>query len=277
MTNYIQISFSNLHPEQKDILIAFLSEAGFEGFEEDETRLEAFISEKNYTKSNLDEIIHTQGLNFKQRKVKAENWNLIWESNFQPVIIENFCLIRAPFHDPLTTGKETEHEIIIIPKMSFGTGHHATTQMMIEHMRMMVFKNKSVCDYGTGTGILAILAEKMGAAKVLAIDNDEMSIKNALENISLNKCRRIHVRQKETFNETKKFDIILTNINKNIILENLTSFAGSLHAGGELVLSGFLPGDFTEILRKASGLSLQKVNEVVKDKWLSLHFENKPQ
>lgn len=269
MGEFIQISFTNLQPEQKDILIAQLSDAGFEGFEELENNLEAFISKEAYNKSLLEEVAFKYQLTFIESSVDHINWNQLWESNFQPVQVENFVGIRADFHPP---NKEVEHDIIITPKMSFGTGHHATTYMMIEQMKGIDFKGKEVFDFGTGTGILAILAEKLGAVKVLAVDNDDWSIENAIENFKKNNCHKINIRKNSDAGVESKFDIILANINKNVILENLSALKNQLSGNGVLLISGILEEDRSEIFKVASAKFLQLKKELEKSKWICIKF-----
>ncbi|HEU4861999.1 MAG TPA: 50S ribosomal protein L11 methyltransferase, partial [Chitinophagaceae bacterium] len=186
--DHIKITFADLQPEQKEILIAQLADAGYEGFEETDTTLDAFIGELRFDNSLLNEIAFKYQTSYTSEKIAETNWNQIWESNFQPVVVDEYVAIRADFHQPIST---TKFEIVITPKMSFGTGHHATTYMMMQQMRENDFANKNVFDFGTGTGVLSILAEKLGAKKVLAIDNDSWSIDNADENIQRNNCTKI--------------------------------------------------------------------------------------
>lgn len=269
MHQFIQVSFSDLQPEQKDILIAQLADAGFEGFEETENGLEAFITESGFDKYLLDEIIFKYQLQYAYKKVENINWNQLWESNFQPVIVNNFVAVRANFHEPIN---DVEHEIIITPKMSFGTGHHATTQMMIEQMQDIGFKNKVVFDFGTGTGILAILAEKLGASKVIAVDNDEWSIKNAIENCERNESKRVVIEKNSIIFGENKYDIILANINKHVILENLNSLVNHLTVSGILLLSGILETDKNEIIKTATEQNL-KIERILKNNnWICLRF-----
>jgi ribosomal protein L11 methyltransferase len=269
VTDYIQITFPDLQPEQKEILIAQLADAGYEGFEETETGLEAFVSKKDYDRQVLEEIVFKYQLHSKEVVIAATNWNHIWESNFQPVIIDDFAAIRADFHQPVTGVK---HDVIITPKMSFGTGHHATTCMMIRQMQDIDFTGKTILDFGTGTGILAILAEKQGAKKILAIDNDEISVKNATENISRNNCKRITLNISSVVPAFNNFDIILANINKNIILENLKSLSGLLTTGGVMILSGLLTGDKEEVYKAALYCKLKNQRELTRNNWICLRF-----
>lgn len=269
MNHFIQISFTDLQPEQKNILIAQLSDAGFEGFEETENGLEAFINKKNFDKPLLEKICFKYQIQFKEKTVEDINWNQLWESNFQPVIVKDFVAVRADFHEPVN---EVEHEIIITPKMSFGTGHHATTYMMIEQMKEIDFRGKDVFDFGTGTGILAILAEKLGAGKIFAVDIDDWSIENALENTERNHCQKVFIEKDSSPVAENKFDIILANINKNVILENLTSLRNQLTEPGILLVSGILETDKDEIVKAAKNLKLQVEKELIRNNWICLRF-----
>ena len=269
MNEYIQIEFPDPSTEQKDILIAELSENGFDGFEEMETNLRAFIPLKNYDESKVEEIASHQNISFHKTVIEETNWNKVWESNFNPVVVDDFVAIRADFHEPATG---VEHEIIITPKMSFGTGHHATTFMMIGQMQQIDFTGKSVFDFGTGTGILAILAEKLGAKKIVAIDNDDWSIENARENIHQNNCSLIDLRKASIPVPHNPFDIILANINRNVILENFKALAGQLSHSGVMLLSGLLKEDEDVIFRKSIEYSLQLIQTTVRDNWLCLRI-----
>jgi len=269
MTDHIQITFTNLQPEQQELLIAQLSEAGFEGFEQNETELKAFIPEKSYDKMLLHELAYKYQLSFSEQLIPAQNWNAVWESNFQPLVVDDLVAIRADFHEPVTG---VRHEIVITPKMSFGTGHHATTFMMMQQMREIDFRGKTVFDFGTGTGILAILAEKLGALSVFAVDIDEWSVANAAENFERNNCKKIKLLKAETLPHTDKFDIILANINKNVILDNFDSLADRLQPGAILLLSGLLPEDEIEITQKAATYKLRKANSRERSNWICLSF-----
>lgn len=269
LQNYIQISFPGLNDEQKEILVALLADSGFDGFEEAANGLEAFINESKLNRNLLTEIANKYKIDFIEKTITPANWNETWELGFDPVIIENFCAIRTRFHNAT---QATPYEIIIEPKMSFGTGHHATTYMMIQQMREIDFAGKTVCDFGTGTGILAILSEKLGAGKIFAIENDAYSIENAKENIHLNKCSKIQVINNAKVYANQKFDIILANINKNTILENLSAFQEELIGDGVLLLSGFLNEDLPEILLALSDFDALKT--ITKDDWVCLRFKS---
>lgn len=265
MGQYIQIEFQNISQEQSDILVARLAESGFDGFEEEKNVLKAFISSDAYDEHLLQTMAVSAGLNFSETIIEETNWNQLWESNFSPVIVDDFVAVRAHFHEPI---KEVELEIVITPKMSFGTGHHATTYLMMQQMRQLDFAGKKVLDFGTGTGVLAILAEKSGANKIAAIDNDTWSIENAAENISRNNCSKIDLLLKNSADLQDKFDIILANINKNVILDNFEALSRQINVGGYLLLSGLLADDKQDILTAAQAFCLELRQAVEKDNWL---------
>ncbi len=269
MNEYVQIEFPAASSEQKDILIARLADNGYEGFEETENGLKAFICLRNFEESVLQEITAEYQTGFIKTVIKETNWNKLWESNFEPVIIDDFAGIRASFHPPIGT---VRYEMVITPKMSFGTGHHATTLMMIREMRQIGFEGKTVLDFGTGTGVLAILGEKLGAKEVTAIDNDQWSVENANENIKINSCRRIELQKADRPPGNKTFDIILANINRNVILDSYSLLASQLAPCGTLLLSGLLTQDEDVIFRKTSEYSLHIIQTTVRDNWLCLRI-----
>ena len=208
---------------------------------------------------------------FSETTIEETNWNQLWESSFEPVVVDDFVAVRADFHK---TMKDVKHEIIITPKMSFGTGHHATTYMMLQQMRKVDFKDKVVFDFGTGTGVLAILAEKSGAKKIIAIDNDEWSIENANENIKRNNCIAIELRLNNTADIESRFNIILANINKNVILENLETLERQLLPGGVLLISGLLTTDEQEILSESNKKGLKFDTKTERHNWLFLKLSH---
>jgi ribosomal protein L11 methyltransferase len=278
MADYVKIEFENLNSEQKEIIIAVLSEMSYEGFEEEDDLLKAFIPSGIYSENKLKTFCKDHGLSFSISKLEDKNWNTHWESNFQPVIINRpidnvpWVAIRAAFHQPI---RDIKHELIITPKMSFGTGHHATTSMMIKMMSQVNFAGRTVLDFGTGTGILAILSEKLGASKIIAIDNDDQSIDNATENFDSNKCSKIQLLEASTANVDIKFDIILANIIKGVILDNLAAFTKEMVNDGVILLSGLLADDERELLEKATGYNLI-LNKKIEDKnWICLQMTYK--
>ncbi len=277
MATYIQLNFQNILAEQSDVLIAQLSEIGFSGFEEEENNLKAFIPATDFIEVAVKEIAISHNLPFTQSTIEETNWNAVWESNFQPVVVDDFVRrtpwvgIRADFHEPISG---VEHEIVITPKMSFGTGHHATTYIMIQQMREIDFTGKSVFDFGTGTGILAILAEKLGADKVFAVDYDEWSIENAKENFAKNNCSKFELKKTDNATGEEQYDIILANINKNVILDNLSTLVKSIAPSGILLLSGLLREDEVDIVEASTIFSFTIVKTISKNNWISLKLSH---
>lgn len=267
MGKYIQLTFANTTADQNEILIALLAEAKFEGFEEEKQNLKAYIPEMQFERDQAYRIGKETGLPFSINTIDETNWNALWESNFEPVTVNGFVHVRADFH-PANPG--VKHDIVITPKMSFGTGHHATTFMMMAAMEDIVFEGKQVFDFGTGTGILAILAAKLGAKEVLAIDNDQWSINNALENCTNNKASVVKVLKGEKAEEGKMFDVILANINKHVLMATIPELASRLNKGGTLLLSGLLVEDEADITQVAKKAGLKLAPKHSKDNWLCL-------
>lgn len=267
MPDYIQIKFSNLPPEKQEVIIALLDDAGYEGYEEGPGFLSAFIPHEKFNEATLKTIEAQQQVIAAKDLVKEKNWNEEWEKNFPPVVIGQFCAIRASFHQPIPG---VEHEVIITPKMSFGTGHHATTHIMIQFMQQLDIKGKRLLDFGTGTGILAILAEQLGANEISAIDNDDWSIENAFENIAVNNCSRIRLSKADNLKELGHFDVILANINRHVILANMLDLKQHLAPGGVLILSGLLPDDASVIEAKAAENDLRIYEQKNYNNWIGL-------
>ena len=268
--NYLQITIPVTDAEIRDILIARLSDAGYEGFEEEEGGLQAFIAEDRFHADLLEILLSVWSLDFQKAILPERNWNEQWEKNFEPVIVDGFCGVRAHFHPP---ANGVEYDLVITPKMSFGTGHHATTRMMLAAMRGLELKGKNVLDFGTGTGVLAILAEKLGASGVLAIDHDDWSIANARENISVNGCAHVTVEKMEMIPCNILFSIILANINKNIILSQIDKMEQQLAPGGVILVSGLLPEDQDEIEKRATRSKLSISGRMTENNWLCLKLQ----
>lgn len=267
---YIEITFEVESSEQGEMLIARLNEGiEAEGFEEGEGFVKVYIPETKYNEAVFYQLMQPD-TRYSISVVKNENWNAIWENSFEPVIVENFVAVRANFHKSI---KNVAYEIIITPKMSFGTGHHATTGLMLESLQQNNCAGKKVADFGTGTGILAILAEKMNAEKVLAIDYDDWSIENASENIERNRCRKIQLIKEDHFPGGEKWDIILANINLHVILANMQSFHQNLNNNGLLIISGILQEDRTEVESLAFSQSFLTHNVQQKNNWLCMAFK----
>jgi len=270
---FIKITIATKTADQRELLIAQFSEMGFEGFEENDEELISYIPVHLYDKDGLDAFIKTADIGYTTEIVKEQNWNAQWEENFQPVVVEGFCTIRADFHP---SNPNTPLEIIITPKMSFGTGHHATTQLMMLMMKDMDLAQKNILDFGTGTGILAILAEKLGASHIIAIDNDEWSYENAKENIKRNDCKNAAIRLCSIEEiSTDNYDVIVANINRHILLGAMHIFHNKLTDKGQLLMSGLLKDDEEIIVTKAldEGFRLHLKQE--KDNWIGLLFDKK--
>jgi ribosomal protein L11 methyltransferase len=267
MSDYIEFDITVDSEILKDLLIVELSEIGFEGFEEDTNLLKAFIPVRDFKQSRFNQLAEEHALEYARTIIKQKNWNEFWEAGYDPVIVHDFCAVRAEFHRPVPN---VRHEIIITPKMSFGTGHHATTFMMIKAMEHLELQDNTVLDFGTGTGVLAILAEKSGAASVVAIDYDDWSINNAKENILLNNCTKVNIEKADHISTGNTFDVILANINKNIILDHFVSIEQHLSPGGKLLLSGLLENDQDDILKAAEGLRLKFNEKSDQNGWICL-------
>ncbi len=260
-------------PDFAEILMAEVAEAGFETFMETEKGFEAYALQNQYDNHKLQQIRETYSavttVLFYLDRVEKKNWNEEWEKSYEPIDIEGKCLIRAAFHQP---EKKYPYEIIITPKMSFGTGHHQTTYLMVKAQLELDHAGKVVMDAGTGTGVLAIMASKLGAARVEAFDVDEWSILNSTENTQVNGCNNIFIRQGKISGLAfdMNFDIILANINKNILLEELHQYAAYLNPAGQLLLSGFYEKDIPDLLTEAHRYSLTQVRADVREGWASL-------
>jgi ribosomal protein L11 methyltransferase len=262
-------------PGFSEILMAEIAETGFDTFMENEQGFEAFAEQGNYDKHKLQDVKDKYSaltpIVFYQDRIEKKNWNEEWERNYEPIIIEEKCIIRAEFHKPR---KSYPHEIIITPKMSFGTGHHQTTYLMIKAQMEVTHMNKRVMDAGTGTAVLAILASKLGAQKVEAFDIDEWSVINGRENVEINQCRNVNIRQGKiselAFDEN--FDIVLANINKNILLEEMHQYAAYLNPKGQLLLSGFYEKDIPDLLTEAHRYSLVCTRTDVRENWAGLQL-----
>jgi ribosomal protein L11 methyltransferase len=299
---YIQIAFDFDNQHQFELLVAQLSDLGFDGFNEEEAatginngvgmssilgtsaglgagagHCKTFILASEYLEYNieieLNNIFNQHHLTYSKSIVKEENWNAVWESNFEPVRVDDFVGIRANFHphfDP-----QVQYEINITPKMSFGTGHHGTTFTVMQMMQEMHFKGKSVYDFGTGTGILAILAEKLGATEVLAVDNDDWCIENANENLGANESTHILVEKVDSAIQDRAFDIILANVNRHIIEANMVELTKVSKDDSQLVLSGLLIEDQQDMINLAAqnGWNYLKIQQ--KEGWISLLFDKK--
>lgn len=257
-----------------DLLIDEMAEIGFESFEENLKGFKAYIQSDAFDEKKLNAIaipeMKADGAHFTftVKKIDNQNWNQVWESNFEPVDVKQQCYIRAPFHEPKPN---YPWEVIIEPKMSFGTGHHETTSLMVEWMLETDFKGKHVLDMGCGTGILAILAAKMGAGKVVAIDNYPFAWENTLENIHRNDTPDIRVLLGDVSLLGKEnYDIILANITKNVLMEDIEIYASVLNPNGELYISGFFADDMHDIIQKAEKYNIREVENKQNKEWAAV-------
>lgn len=274
MNTYIEYDFK-VSPKEPatEILIAELGYAGFESFVENENGVQAYILQEEWNKAILEDIYVLQSnefsITYTHKVVEQVNWNKEWEKNFNPILIENKVFIRAPFHE----AKEVDFEIIIEPKMSFGTGHHQTTHMMVKHLLKLDLENKKVLDMGSGTGVLAILAEMRGAKPLDAIDIDNWCYLNAVENVERNHCKHITCYEGDaSLLVNKKYEIIIANINRNILLNDMQTYCNCLEENGTLLLSGFYQEDIPIIDAEVSkhGLKLHAIEEM--KNWVALRY-----
>jgi ribosomal protein L11 methyltransferase len=272
--NYIGYTFKILPKEPgTEILIAQLGFAGFESFVENEEGVSAYIQESDWNSQMLEniQILNSEEfqITFKEEIIEQTNWNSEWEKNFNPIQVDNEVSIRAPFHkNPNLT-----YDIIIEPKMSFGTGHHETTHMMVQHLLNLDLKDKKTLDMGCGTGILAIFAEMKGAQPVDAIDIDNWCFQNSLENVERNNCKHISVYEgNASLLKDNKYDVIIANINRNILLNDMSKYVSCLNEKGIILFSGFYKEDIEIIDNEVAkyGLILDKTLE--RNNWVSLKY-----
>jgi ribosomal protein L11 methyltransferase len=275
--DYIELNL-RVRPFSEGILEIFtaeLSNLGFEGFAENNKALLAYIPLNLFSNKILFELIQNPALknysiDVSHTLIKEQNWNQLWESNFEPILVDNQCLIKAPFHkESLKQGIE----IIIEPKMSFGTGHHATTQLMVSDILKLDLKKKTILDIGTGTGILAIIAAKKGAAKIIAVDNDEWSYNNCLENCSRNNSEQIEtILGNSSAINNNSFDVIFANINKPVISSEINSWIKMMNSGGLMLISGILETDEQDIISILPS-NLHILEKKTLNNWLFLRLQ----
>lgn len=252
--NYIELSLY-LYPDSpanRELLVSTLSEAGYDSFWEEEDVLRAYTSEDMFNENRIhqlqDQLKNDVSFSFESQSLPDQNWNAEWEKNFQPVRINEKCAVRAPFH---TTYQDIKYELIINPQMSFGTSHHETTSLILNMMTQMEIKDREVLDMGSGTGILAIMADKKQAARVIAVDNDPWAYGNTLENIETNQSQ-VEVMQGDIEQvHDQSFDLILANINRNIILNHMPAYSKMLRHKGQIIFSGFYSEDLESIQQAA--------------------------
>lgn len=256
-----------------EILIAELGAAGFESFVENETGLTAYIQKQDWRDSILEDIYVLSSTEFQIdytfEEIAQTNWNAEWEKNFEAITVNDTVSIRAPFHP----NPNLDFDIVIEPKMSFGTGHHETTHMMIQHLLELDVQGKRVLDMGCGTGILAIFAEMRGAIALDAIDIDRWCFENSLENVARNACKNIHVYEGDVaLLVDKQYDMVIANINRNILLADMHQYAHCLEKGGILLLSGFYKEDIPSIDTTAQGFGLRLDKTIERNNWVALKY-----
>jgi ribosomal protein L11 methyltransferase len=278
MSNTIYIGYDfKVEPLQPgtEILIAELGYAGFESFVETEEGVTAYIQKEEWKEGILQDIQILKSeefeITFTFEDIEQTNWNEEWEKNFNPIVVDELVTVRAPFHEK----PNTKYDLIIEPKMSFGTGHHETTHMMIQHILKNDFKGKSVLDMGCGTGVLAILAEKVGATELDAIDINNWCYLNSIENIERNDCHNISVYEGDvSLLDGKNYDSIIANINRNILLADIPKYTNCLNKNGTLFLSGFYKEDIPLIEAECHINMLKLKESLQKGQWISLKFIN---
>lgn len=271
--NYVEVSFL-LDPilPAREVLMAELAELGFESFVESEEGLTAYIQQPDWNEGLLEGLMTSSipdlKMSWEVKTIEATNWNAEWEKSFDPISVDGACLIRAPFHE---IQGDYKFVITIEPKMSFGTGHHATTHLIISEMLQMEWEGLDVLDMGSGTAVLAILAEKMGARDIDAIDIDEWAFENAEENAKRNDCTKIRclLGGAELLGD-KKYDVILANINRNILLRDMNLYRDVLKDGGKILFSGFYEQDVIELEKVATPLGLKIQNKRLMNEWCML-------
>ncbi|MFY0630751.1 MAG: 50S ribosomal protein L11 methyltransferase [Flavobacteriaceae bacterium] len=272
---YIEYNFE-VSPKEPatEILIAQLGFAGFESFVENENGVTAYIQKQEWNAEILEDVFILNSEEFtithEQKEVAQTNWNAEWEKNFEPIQVDNKVSVRAPFHE----NPNLEYDIVIEPKMSFGTGHHETTHMMIQHLLKIDLKDKSVLDMGCGTGILAIFAEMKGAKPLDAIDIDNWCYQNSVENASRNNCHHISVYEGDvSLLQGKRYDVIIANINRNILLADMKVYTECLNENGTLLLSGFYQEDIPIIEAEVVKYGLVFDQKIERNNWVALKYQ----
>lgn len=257
-----------------EILIAELGSVGFESFVENENGVVAYIQKEVWNSDILDDIFVLNSeefsIEFEHKEIEQTNWNAEWEKNFNPIQVDDLVSIRAPFHE----NPNLKYDIVIEPKMSFGTGHHETTHMMVQHLLNIDVEGKKVLDMGCGTGILAIFAEMKGAQPIDAIDIDAWCYENSIENVERNNCKHISVYEGEaSLLKGKNYDVIIANINRNILLNDMKTYTDCLNEEGTLLLSGFYKEDIPTIDNEVSKYGLTLKNTIERNNWVALQYQ----
>ncbi|KQM76894.1 ribosomal protein L11 methyltransferase [Pedobacter sp. Leaf216] len=271
-------TFKGIEDYQQDLLISDLADLGFDTFEDSESGFTAFVIKDNFNEKELKELLANYSEEFATdyvlEDVADENWNAEWEKNFSPLIIDDVCYVRATFHEPQPS---YPYEIVIDPKMAFGTGHHQTTTMVMQYILAADLKDKDILDMGCGTGILAILASKLGAKSLMAIDYDDICYESTIENAALNNVNNLKALcgSKEVIPD-EEYDVIFANINRNILLDQIHRYAGVLKAEGKIFFSGFyLDPDLGMITAECAKYGIKYVDHKQNGDWVAAQFEKK--
>ena len=269
---HLEYNINTENAEQAEIVLALIMPFNFEGYLQEEATLKAYVNQNDFDADEFEAFLKESNLNFNKSSIQHENWNAKWESSFEPIVVpyidnpEIFACVRANFH-PMNN--DAKFDLLITPKMSFGTGHHPTTFQMIQEMSVLNFENKIVLDYGTGTGVLAILAEKLGAQKVIAIDYDVLCYDNTVENIEANHCKKIiPVLGSHCTNNNEKVDILLANINLNVIISELKNILDATSQGTQILFSGILIEHKEIIYNALVEHQFQNIQIKSKENWL---------
>lgn len=278
MNDYIEVRFdlTPCNETETDVLAALLCEIDYESFVPDESGLVAYVKKELFDelkiKTILTEFPFDNDISYKYEIVEGQDWNSEWEKNyFKPIIVKDQCVIHSSFHKDIPS---LPYDIVIDPKMAFGTGHHATTSLIIEQLLEMDLVDKSVVDMGTGTGILAILASMRGASQITAIEIDPMAHANAIDNLKINNAESINLilGDASSLDKVKNIDVFIANINRNIITQDISAYVSTLHSGSVMLLSGFYESDIPVIMEYARPLGLTYHSHTVKNDWSCLRL-----